>query len=56
MVSTSANRAGRPPARTARAVRQIFGAGIAVVVNAPLGAEARPSPIRDAVTGEWARR
>jgi L-threonylcarbamoyladenylate synthase len=55
IVSTSANRTGRAPARSARAVRIALGSGVAAVVAAPVGGEPRPSPIRDAVTGCWVR-
>lgn len=56
VVSTSANRSGHPPARSASAVRRTFGARVGIIINAALGGEARPSPIRDAATGEWLRR
>jgi L-threonylcarbamoyladenylate synthase len=56
LVSTSANRTGRAPARSAAAVRLVFGAALDAVVVGPVGGAARPSPIRDALTGVWLRR
>ncbi|MES9905415.1 MAG: L-threonylcarbamoyladenylate synthase [Sedimenticola sp.] len=56
LVSTSANIAGRPPAVGAFSVRRVFGEEIDCVVNAPLGAEAQPSTIRDGRNGGWIRR
>lgn len=55
IVSTSANLAGRPPARTALAARRRFGAGIDVIVPGKVGGAARPTEIRDAVTNEILR-
>jgi len=55
LVSTSANRAGRPPARSAAAVRREFGNRIDYVLEGNLGALARPTEIRDGVTGEIIR-
>jgi L-threonylcarbamoyladenylate synthase len=51
LISTSANRAGRPPARTALAVRRALGPGPDYVLAGRCGGEARPSRIRDARTG-----
>lgn len=51
IVSTSANRHGEPPARSAADVRAIFGDAPDGVLDAPLGGLARPTPITDAVTG-----
>jgi L-threonylcarbamoyladenylate synthase len=51
IVSTSANRHGEAPARSAAEVRAIFGDGIAGVLDAPLGGLDRPTPITDAVSG-----
>lgn len=51
LVSTSANPAGRPPARSALQVRGYFGGRVAYVLAGPLGGERRPSEIRDAITG-----
>ncbi len=56
LVSTSANRAGRPPAKSALAVRREFGDDLDLIVNGPLGGQARPTPIRDARSGAYLRR
>ncbi len=55
MVSTSANRGGRPPARTAQAVRLALGAEVDLVVSGPLGEATGPSEIRDIRTGQVLR-
>ena len=56
LVSTSANRRGRPPARTAREVSLVLGrSSVDYVLNAPTGGNAGPSEIRDARTGEVLR-
>ena len=55
LVSTSANRGGGEPARDAAAVRELFGDAIDVVVDGPVGGLARPTPIRDARTGNTLR-
>jgi L-threonylcarbamoyladenylate synthase len=55
LVSTSANRAGRPPLRSPLAVRRQLGEEIDGVLVGPLGGQARPSQIRDGVTGEIVR-
>lgn len=51
IVSTSANRHGEPPARSAAAIRAIFGEAPDGVLDAPLGGLDRPTPITDAVSG-----
>lgn len=51
LVSTSANLSGQPPARDALALRRQFGAGLGCIVPGRLGGDARPSEIRDAVSG-----
>jgi L-threonylcarbamoyladenylate synthase len=51
LVSTSANPHGEPPARSADTVEAYFGAALAGVLDAPLGEQARPTVIRDALTG-----
>jgi L-threonylcarbamoyladenylate synthase len=51
LVSTSANRAARPPARSALAVRRALGRGLDYVLTGPCGGAARPSRIRDGATG-----
>ena len=51
LVSTSANRHGHPPARSALSARCKFGRQIDYVVPGTTGAMGRPSEIRDARTG-----
>lgn len=51
LVSTSANRAGRPPARTALQVRRWFGTEVDVIVPGPTDGLRQPSEIRDLRTG-----
>jgi L-threonylcarbamoyladenylate synthase len=51
IVSTSANRHGEPPARSAADIHAAFGDEPDGVLDAPLGELDRPSPITDAVTG-----
>ncbi len=55
LVSTSANRAGRPPARTALRVRRVFSDQIDLIVHGALGDRARPTEIRDARSGRVLR-
>lgn len=55
LVSTSANPHGKPPARSAHEVRSYFAQGIDAVVDEPVGGLARPSEIRDVLTGELVR-
>ena len=55
LVSTSANRHGTPPARTAAAVRTAFGDELADIFDGPTGGLERPTPIRDAITGDVVR-
>ena len=54
IVSTSANPAGAEPARDLATVRRYFGASL-VAVDGALGGQARPSRIRDLVTGKTLR-
>lgn len=54
IVSTSANPAGRPPARSALQAR-IRCPGVDLIVSGATGRLARPTPIRDAVTGRVLR-
>lgn len=54
LVSTSANRSGRPPARSRTEVRLRF-PGVTLVPGA-LGGMDRPTPIREASTGHYLRR
>jgi L-threonylcarbamoyladenylate synthase len=51
LVSTSANPHGLPPARDRQTLADYFGEGLDATVDAPLGHAARPTPIRDALTG-----
>lgn len=51
IVSTSANAHGQPPAGDVATVRRYFPHGLAAIVDAPLGGLARPTSIRDALTG-----
>ena len=51
LVSTSANRRGRRPARTALQARRWFGTDIDLVLPGATGAAERPSEIRDALSG-----
>jgi L-threonylcarbamoyladenylate synthase len=55
IVSTSANRHGEPPARSAQAVRAMFGDQIAAILDAEVGGLERPTPIRDAISGASVR-
>jgi L-threonylcarbamoyladenylate synthase len=55
LVSTSANRHGEPPARTADAVREAFRDEIDAVLNGSVGGLERPTPIRDAISGDTVR-
>lgn len=55
VVSTSANRSAGRPARTASAVRYTFGPHLDALLPGPTGGLARPTPIRDAVTGAYLR-
>ena len=55
IVSTSANRHGQPPARTAAQVRSAFGGELAYILEGPTGGLERPTPIRDAIDGEIIR-
>jgi L-threonylcarbamoyladenylate synthase len=51
LISTSANLSGRPPARSALAVRGRLGRELDFVLAGPLGGGARPTEIRDGATG-----
>jgi L-threonylcarbamoyladenylate synthase len=53
--STSANRHGEAPARTASEVRAAFGDNLGYILDAPTGGLQRPTPIRDAITGAQLR-
>jgi len=51
IVSTSANRSGRPPARTGIQVRRWFGDELDLILDGATGGRERPSEIRDAISG-----
>lgn len=51
LVSTSANRSGEEPARSAAAVQQLFGDQLDAILDGPLGGLERPTRICDARTG-----
>ena len=55
LVSTSANKSGRKPAKTAAECRRIFGARVRVV-NGRIGRRRRPSTLIDLATGTILRR
>jgi L-threonylcarbamoyladenylate synthase len=55
LVSTSANRHGAAPARTAGEVRMAFADELAYVLEGATGGLERPTPIRDAISGEVLR-
>jgi L-threonylcarbamoyladenylate synthase len=55
IVSTSANRAGQLPAKTALGVRGYFGTSLDYILHGPLGGYDRPSEIRDGRTGNVIR-
>lgn len=54
LVSTSANRAGQRPLRTARECRRLFGHAVRVI-NRPIGGSKRPSTIIDPDSGQILR-
>lgn len=55
LVSTSANRHGEPPAKTSADVQAAFGAQVAYILDGALGGLDKPTPIRDAISGEIIR-
>lgn len=55
IVSTSANPAGRPPARTVAEVRRYFGDQLDAVVPGALGGLQNPTQIRNVISGEICR-
>lgn len=55
LVSTSANRRGRLPARSAVTVRRQFGRAVDFVLGGPTGGGDKPSELRVAATGELLR-
>jgi L-threonylcarbamoyladenylate synthase len=52
LVSTSANRHGELPAKTFADVRSAFGAQLAYILDGAVGGLDKPTPIRDAITGD----
>ena len=52
IVSTSCNTDGRPPARTAFAVRQYFGDQLGTITSGTVGQRQQPSEIRNLLTGD----
>ncbi|SFF22752.1 translation factor SUA5 [Fontimonas thermophila] len=56
LVSTSANRSGRPPARSITEVRLQFNGVLDAIVPGALGGLAKPTTIRDVQTGHILRR
>jgi len=55
LVSTSANKSGLAPARTALAVRAQFGGRVDAVLPGLVGGLAKPTEIREALTGKVLR-
>lgn len=55
LVSTSANPAGKAPARQGRQLRRYFGSSVDMVLSAPLGGAAGASEIRDFRSGQIVR-
>ncbi len=55
LVSTSANRHGGHPATTPLGVRRAFGDRLDYLLHGPVGADARPSEIRDGLSGKVLR-
>ncbi len=55
IVSTSANRHGAEPARSSADVRSAFGGELAYILDGAVGGLDRPTPIRNAVSGEIIR-
>ncbi len=56
VVSTSANRAGMPPARSEAQLRERFGKGVDFILPGETGGRDRPSEIRDAPSGRVLRK
>lgn len=55
LVSTSANRSGGRPARSALDVRRLFGDAVDLILHGALGGLRGPTPIRDATSGRLLR-
>lgn len=56
LVSTSANRHGSEPARSALEVERELGALVDAMVAGEVGESESPTTIRDAISGKWLRR
>lgn len=56
LVSTSANFAGHPPAKSALEVRRAIGNELDFVLAGPLGRQQKPTEIRDLASGRILRR
>lgn len=55
IVSTSANHAGKPPARSPLQVMQALGAEVDYCLHGALGGQSNPTAIRDLLTGQLLR-
>ncbi len=55
IISTSANPAGQAPAKTAEQVRNYFNDKIKFILEGDVGGLESPTPIRDAITGQFFR-
>jgi L-threonylcarbamoyladenylate synthase len=55
LVSTSANRSGGVPARSALRVRRLFGDAVDMILHGPLGGLMGPTPIREGTSGDLLR-
>ncbi len=55
LISTSANRSGRPPLKRALQVRREFGDELDDLLVGPLGSLERPTSLRDGLTGQILR-
>ncbi|QHG92386.1 tRNA threonylcarbamoyladenosine biosynthesis protein RimN [Coxiella endosymbiont of Amblyomma sculptum] len=55
IISTSANFEGNSPIQDIKTLEETFGDKIDVILKGPLGSSARPTEIRDAVTGKILR-
>jgi L-threonylcarbamoyladenylate synthase len=56
IVSTSANPAQHPPARSVMAVRRYFGHQLDGILSGAVDTREKPTPIRHWRTGDWLRR
>lgn len=55
LVSTSANPAKKPPAKSALKVRSYFGQSLDYILHASIGSNRQPTEIREAITGKILR-